>query len=140
MDDLILRNLVSNFAEQRGLSELATASIFEAFVTSSLLRKYHQSDITDVEDDVLVGGSGDAGLDAIVILVNGRAVCTEEDVQFLAERLRRLDVEFVFVQAKTTPKFSAAEIGTFVFGVKQSFLPSLSQRQRFLFGPKFSNS
>ena len=121
MDDLILRNLVSNFEEQRHLSDHPFDRLFEAFVASSLLRKYHQSDITDVEDSVLVGGGGDGGLDAIVILVNGRPVCAEEDVQFLADKLRRLDVEFVFIQAKTAPKFSAAEIGTFVFGVKQFF-------------------
>ena len=121
MDDLILNNLVTNFAEQRRLSDLASETIFEAFVTSCLLRKYHQSDITDAEDSILVGGSGDAGLDAIAVLVNGRPVCAEEDVRFLADKLRRLDVDFVFVQAKTTSRFSAAEIGTFAFGVKQFF-------------------
>ena len=121
MDDLILSSLLSNFQGQRRLSGLASNRIFEAFVASSLLRKYHQSDITDVEDYVLVGGGGDAGLDAIVILVNGRPVCTEEDVQFLTEKLRRFDVEFVFMQAKTAPTFNAADIGTFAFGVKQFF-------------------
>ena len=121
MDDLILNNFVTNFAEQRRLSGLAPEAIFEAFVTSCLLRKYHQSDITDVEDSILVGGSGDAGLDAIAVLVNGRPVCAEGDVTFLADKLRRLDVDFVFVQAKTTSRFGAAEIGTFVFGVKQFF-------------------
>ena len=121
MEDLILSNLISNFEGQRSLSGLTSDRIFEAFVASSLLRKYHQSDITDVEDAVLVGGSGDAGLDAIVILVNGRPVCTIEDVEFLADKLRRLDVEFVFIQAKTAASFRAADIGTFVFGVEQFF-------------------
>ena len=110
MDDLILDNLVNNFAEQRGLSGLPPSDVFEAFVASSLLRKYHHSDITEVEDGLLVGGPGDAGLDAIAILVNGRPVCATEDIKFLADKLRRLDVEFVFVQAKTTPRFSAADI------------------------------
>ena len=121
MDDLILANLINNFAKQRRLSGWAPDRTFEAFVASSLLRKYHQSDIKDVEDCVLVGGTGDSGLDAIIILVNGRPACTEEDVQFFTETPRRLDVEFVFIQAKTSPKFSAADIGTFVFGVKQFF-------------------
>ncbi|MCY4498502.1 MAG: AIPR family protein [Rhodospirillaceae bacterium] len=121
MDDLILSNLLSDFEKQRNLPGLSSDRLFEAFVVSSLLRKYHQSDITDVEDHVLVGGSGDGGLDAIVILVNGRPVCTIEDVNFLADKLRRLDVEFVFVQAKSAGRFRAAEIGTFVFGVKQFF-------------------
>lgn len=127
MNDLILSNLVKNFADRRGLSNLDTASIFEAFVTSSVLRRYHQSDIVDVEDTVLVGGGGDGGIDAIAILVNGRPVCTEDDVEFLAEKLRRLDVEFVFVQAKTGTGFSAKEIGNFVFGVREFFSAVLEQ-------------
>ncbi len=125
MDDLILQNLVSDFAEKRGLTSLASDKLFEAFVASAVLRKYHQSDITDVEEGVLVGGTGDGGLDAVAILVNGRPVCTTEDVQFLADKLRRLDVEFVFVQAKTASGFNSADIGTFVFGVKQFFLAVL---------------
>ena len=125
MNDLILSNLVKNFATQRGLLGQPSDKIFEAFVASCMLRKYHQSDITDVEDALLVGGTQDAGLDAIAILVNGRPVCTEEDVRFLSEKLQRLDVEFVFIQAKTSARFSAAEIGTFVFGVKQFFSAAL---------------
>ena len=41
--------------------------LFEAFAASCVLRKYHQSDITGMEDDILVGGSGDGGIDAIAI-------------------------------------------------------------------------
>ena len=121
MNDLVLQGFVKNFSEARGLSHLESHELFEAFATSSILRKYHQSDTPDLEDDILVGGEGDGGLDAIAILVNGRPVRTEEDVKFFVDNLRRLDVEFVFVQAKTSPKFNAADIGTFTFGIEQFF-------------------
>ena len=121
MNDLILRGLVNDFAANRGLSGLPPAELFEAFATSSILRRYHQSDITDAEDAILVGGSRDGGIDAIALLVNGHPVTTTKDIDFFADKLRRLEVEFVFVQAKTSPAFSAKEIGTFVFGVKQFF-------------------
>src|SRR5260370_6639171 len=45
----------------------------------------------------------------------------QADVDFFVEKLRRLDVEFVFVQAKTSATFNAALIGTFVHGVTQFF-------------------
>ena len=121
MNDLVLEGFVNSFAEARGIAKLPFDGIFEAFATSSLLRKYHQSDITGMEDDVLVGGGGDGGLDAVAILVNGRLVSTEEGLRFFFESHGRLDVEFVFVQAKSSPGFNAADIGSFVFGVEQYF-------------------
>ena len=121
MNDIVLDGFVKNFAESRGLSGRAEDYVFEAFAASALLRKYHQSDIKDMEESILVGGGGDGGIDAIAITVNGRPVMAEEDVLFFSDSLRRLDVEFVFVQAKTTTSFSAADIGSSGFGVEQFF-------------------
>src|SRR5262245_16748735 len=120
MRDIVLQGFVRNFADQRGLAGVDDASVFEAFAISSILRKYHQLDSSDLED-FLTGGAGDAGIDAVAILVNGHPATTNEDVDFFLERLRRLDVEFVFIQAKTSPAFEAASIGTFVHGVRQFF-------------------
>ena len=125
INDLVLEGYVTNFAESRGLSHLPEDDLFEAFATSSILRKLHQWDVTDLVESVLVGGGGDGGIDAIAILVNGRPVRTEEDVDFFAEKLRRLDVDFVFLQAKSSPHFQAKEIGNFLFGVEQFFLEAL---------------
>ena len=133
MKDLVLEGFVKNFAEKRGFSHLEPDDLFEAFAASSILKKYHQTDITDMEDGILVGGSGDGGLDAIVIMVNGRPTRTEEDVQFLVENLRRLDVEFVFIQAKSSPSFNAAEIGNFTFGAKQFFAEAFDSKSKIEF-------
>ena len=121
MKDVVLEGFVKDFSESRGLSHLNSSELFEAFVASAIFRKYHQTDITDFDDGILVGGSGDGGLDAIGIIVNGRLARTKEDVEFFFENLRRLDVEFVFVQAKSSSNFSAEEIGNFAFGVEQFF-------------------
>ena len=121
MNDLILDGFVNSFAERKGISGMPTSEVFEYFVASSVLRKYHQSDITDLENGALVGGGCDGGMDMIAVLVNGHLVSTEDDVKFFVEKLRRLDVEFVFIQAKSSPRFRAADIGTFVFGVRQFF-------------------
>ena len=106
--------------------------VFEAFVTSSLLRKYHQSDTTGMEDEILTGGSGDGGIDAIAISVNGRIASTEEDLQFFFDSHGRLDVEFAFVQTKTSSTFNAAEIGNFMFGVEQFFISSKCTSKSFV--------
>ncbi len=121
MNDVVLEGFVRNFTASRGFAHLKPNELFEAFAASSILRKYHQTDITDYEDAVLVGGSGDGGLDAVAVIVNGRPARTKEDIDFFVEKLRRLDVEFVFLQAKDSPHFNAADIGNFVFGVEQFF-------------------
>ena len=121
MNDLVLDGFVKGFAASRGLANLPEDEQFEAFAASTILRRHHQADITDIEENVLVGGGGDGGLDAIAILVNGRPTTTQEDVEFFADRLGRLDVEFVFIQAKTSAAFNAGEIGTSLFGVREFF-------------------
>ena len=133
MNDLVLEGFVSNYADSRGLSELPTPAVFEAFATSSMLRKYHQTDASGMEDDVLIGGSGDGAMDAIAILVNGRLVSSEQDLDFFVETHGMLDVEFAFIQAKTSAKFNAADMGSFIFGVEQFFKSALNMPQNLSF-------
>ena len=121
MNDLFLLGYIENFANDRGLETNNMPRVFEVFAVSSVLRKYHQFESADIENDVLVGGGGDGGLDAISILVNGRPVRLSEDVDFFIQKLKRLDVEFVFIQAKTSSHFSSSDIGQFMYGVEQFF-------------------
>ena len=121
MNDLVLEGFVNNFIEARGLIGHLESEAFEAFVASCILRKYHQSDILGMEDEILVGGGGDGGIDALVILINGRPISTEEGMDFLFDSHGRLDVEFVFIQAKTSSGFSSSDIGNSLYGVEQFF-------------------
>ncbi|MBK1736161.1 hypothetical protein CKO15_12940 [Halorhodospira abdelmalekii] len=120
MKDLVLKGFVKSFAESRNLSNDDSSEVFEAFATSVVLRKFHSCDFVEL-DEVLVSGSADGGIDGAVILVNGRPVRSREDLDFFKAKLRRLDFEFVFVQAKTSPAFDAGGIGTFLYGVSQFF-------------------
>ena len=123
MKDLVLNGFVNNYAEGRALTGLPDSEVFESFAASCVLRKYHQSNITDIEEEVLVGGTQDGGIDAVAILVNGRPVQSEEDVEAFIEAHGRLEVEFVFIQAKTSPNFRSGDIGSFLVGVEQFFQP-----------------
>ena len=133
MQDLVLEGFIHDFAEARGIGDFKQDDLFEAFVASSVFRKYHQCDISDLEDGVLVGGSEDGGLDAVAIMVNGRPARTEEDVSFFVDKLRRLDVEFAFVQAKSSSGFEASQIGNFAFGVEQFFAAALGNEPKVRF-------
>ena len=96
LNDLVLEGFVNSFGEKRGLTHLSQDELFEAFATSSILRKHHQWDVSDLVDSVLIGGTGDGGIDAVAVLVNGRPARTQEDVDFFADKLRRFEVDFVF--------------------------------------------
>lgn len=123
MKDIVLRGFVNNFAEDRRYIDQDESILFEAFAISSILRKLHHVDPSDLIDldDSLTGGSEDGGIDAIAILVNGRLARTKDEVNYSIEKLRRLDVEFVFIQATISSEFKAEKIGTFVHGVAQFF-------------------
>ena len=123
MKDQILDAYLRDFVEKFGLRSLKDEEAFERLVSYCVVAK-HYADTFD-PDEICVGGSGDLGLDAVAILVNDHLVFSKEDVDHLKKTLRRLDVQFVFVQAKTSARFEAAEIGTFISGVRQFFERSL---------------
>jgi cold shock CspA family protein len=120
MKDLVLNGFVKNFAESHAFADDTSSEVFEAFAMSAVLRKFHACDVAEF-DEILVGGSTDAGIDGAVILVNGRPVKSKEDLAFFRSRLRHLDFQFVFVQAKTSSEFDSGDIGTFLYGVSQFF-------------------
>lgn len=123
MKDRIIASYLKSFTEQFGLTDLDEAKAFENFVNYCVVSKHHP-DTFDPED-IAVGGSGDLGLDGLGILVNDHLVFENAAVDHLKKSLRRLDVQFVFIQAKTSPHFEAADIGTMFSGIRRFFEQAL---------------
>lgn len=123
MQDRIIAAYLADFITEFGLRDLTEAGAFEYFVNYCVVSKHHPDSFDP--DDVAVGGSGDLGIDGLGILVNDHLVSSREDVDHLKKALRRLDVQFIFVQSKTSPHFEATDIGTVIAGVRQFFSPAL---------------
>jgi hypothetical protein len=119
MKDRIISSYLKNFLEKFRLTDLGEAEAFEYFVNHCVISKHHTDSFEP--ERVSVGGSDDLGLDGLGILVNDHLVFAKSDVDHLKKTLRRLDVQFVFAQAKTSPHFEASDIGTFLSGVRQFF-------------------
>lgn len=117
--DKILASYVEDFAAKQGFSSLPPADQFHHFVNYCVVSRA-TSDGFDIED-LSTEGTGDTGVDGVAVLVNGHIVSSPEDVDYFRDRVGRMDVEFIFVQSKSGAHFSAAEIGTFLFGVKEFF-------------------
>ncbi len=130
MKDRILSTYVNDFVDNFNLGELDEASAFEHLASYCVVSKYNPESFES--GDVAVGGPGDLGIDGIGVLVNDHLVQTDSDVDHFKKALHRLDVQFIFVQAKTSPKFEAAEIGNFISGVRQFFEPSLSTTNEYI--------
>jgi cold shock CspA family protein len=125
MKDRIITAYLKDFVEEFSLNSLDETEAFEAFVSHLIMSK-HQPEAFEPED-VTVAGDNDMGIDGIGILVNDHLAFANSDVDHFKKAFHRLDVQFVFVQAKTSPHFEGAEIGNFLSGVRQFFEQSLSE-------------
>ena len=108
MKDHILSAYLKEFVEEFGLTHLTEIDAFEYFAAHSVISKHTPESFEPQE--VVVGGSGDLGIDAIGIIVNDHPVLSNEAVDFLKGGLHRLDAQFIFIQAKTSPHFELSLI------------------------------
>lgn len=124
MNDRILTAYLNDFIDEYGLVDIDEPKAFEHFTSYFIVARYSADQFEP--DEVVIGGSGDLGLDGVGFIVNDHLVHSKEDVDYFKDELHRLDVRFIFVQAKTSPKFEGGEIGTFISGVRQFFGSTLS--------------
>lgn len=119
MKDIMLSGYLSDFSQLNGFSELPESEQFGHFVNYCAISQFSYDDINLL--DVNVDGSHDLGIDGIIVLVNGHCISSVEDVDYFVEKLKRIDVEFLFIQSKMGDSFKGHEIGTFISGVTQFF-------------------
>jgi len=118
VNDQILSGYLQDFSEQHGVEKLSPQELFSRFVTYCVVSK--QAGSPTSLDDLDVDGGQDTGIDAIAVIINDRVVGDREDVDYFRE-LGRIEVDFVFIQSKTSAKFDAGDIGNFIFGVRNFF-------------------
>jgi len=119
MKDRILESYLRSFVEDNNLSDLKEFDAFEHFANFCMVSREHPGDFEF--EDIHVGGTGDSAIDGLAILVNEHLVSSTEAIDYFKKNLRRLDVQFIFIQSKTSDRFEGSEIGTFLFGVKSFF-------------------
>ncbi|MDH4161492.1 MAG: AIPR family protein [Nitrospirota bacterium] len=114
--DKITRSLLDSFSIDNELVKLAEDKQFENFVNFSVISKLHRT--TFELDSVFTGGGGDAAIDGLAIIVNGKLVTEIDELDDVVAESGYLDCDIVFIQSKTSSSFEGSEIGSFVFGVK----------------------
>lgn len=125
MENKIISGYIyEDFKKDFGIEENKEGVLFEMFSNYCIITRIHPDAFStdfDKIEDMNVGGGEDTGIDGLGIIVNEHLVSSIEEIEDLKNFRRRLDVQFVFIQAKTSPKFEAEKVGTFIFGVKDFF-------------------
>ena len=119
--DRITKGYMNNFALSQELHSTSDESkIFEMFACYCVLSREY-ADSFDLSD-IVTGGGSDGGIDGIAIIANNVLIHSPEEFDDLVEQTHSItDLNFIFVQAKTSSSFSGSDIATFGFGVRDLF-------------------
>lgn len=118
MEDPILNAYLRDFTKMYSLSSLKESDAFEFFSAYCVFFRDFSENIS--LEDVIVSGGLDTAIDACGIFLNDIPVTTTQQVDDISTR-QKIDVDYCFVQAKTSKTLNAAEIGSFIQGVKEFF-------------------
>jgi hypothetical protein len=114
----IVEALLKQFAKTQELGSIDSAAAFEQFVTYCALssERLDQGDFRDALTD-----KGEEGLDSVAIIVNGTLVSDPSDIGELASKFARLQVAYVFCQAKSGEKWNGGDVLKFTRAVAGFF-------------------
>lgn len=125
MNDPILESYLREFSKLQGLKGEKESDIFEFFSAYCVMHRDF-SEHTELSD-VVVAGTHDTGIDAAAIFLNDIHVTTPAQIDEISSR-HRIEVDYCFIQSKATQNLNAAEIGSYIQGVREffgtSFMPT----------------
>ncbi|QQT61927.1 AIPR family protein [Sphingobacterium multivorum] len=101
---------------------LQQSKAFEKFVNSTIF-SLEYPEIYNGDASLLnlisIGGGNDTGIDGLGIVVNDIIVRSPDDINLiLAEKNKKIEYDFVFIQSKMQSNFDASEFNTFSIGVE----------------------
>lgn len=118
--DRILKSYIKNYMDSTENKENKESKQFELFSVYCVVSQLYSEIFSS--NDIVIGNGNDCGIDGLAIIANGTLITTVEEVDDLIELNKCLnDIQFIFIQAKSSSKFSGAEIGTFGTGVIDFF-------------------
>ncbi len=117
--DRITQSLITELITNLEIKSESESKDFEKLATYTVVTNEYNKTF-DVQE-LIVGEGNDTGIDGIAIIVNGQLIETTDEIDDLIEKNNFLEVEYIFVQAKTSSNFDGSEINSFLFGVQDFF-------------------
>ncbi|MFJ6042162.1 AIPR family protein [Brachybacterium paraconglomeratum] len=117
--DRITKAHIDEFRQEQSLPDNDIALTFEHFVNYCVLSDHYDDEFSVL--DLHTGGGQDLTIDGIAVVVNGTLVTSTDEAAALLALNGFLDVQFMFMQAKTSSGFNGEEIAAFGDGVLEFF-------------------
>lgn len=117
--DRITESLINELLTTLEITSEGESKDFEKLANYTVVSNEYNKTF-DIEA-ITVGEGNDTGIDGIAIILNGQLIDSSEEVDDLLEKNNFLEIEYIFVQSKTSSSFDSAEINTFIFGVQDFF-------------------
>ncbi len=122
----IIESFLNTHIAEYEIENFEKETAFEHFVNRCIVNKYSVDRFNPLD---IMTDEGEKGIDGVAIIVNDRIILTMDELESVIKENTDLEVKFVFIQSKTSDRFSGDEIGTFVYGVK-AFFEDESRRPR----------
>jgi len=124
--DVVTQSLLKEFSESQKIAGGDLSDQFESFINYIVV-----SDSYSEEFDFgsIATGEGEFGLDGIAIIVNDVLIDDEEQLEDLLAYSPALQIQFAFIQAKTSSSFDAGEMSKFFQAVVDFFKPAVEFQQ-----------
>lgn len=117
--DRIIESFIDDFKADFNYNISDKSKLFEHFVNYVLVSKIYPD--RSSLDKINVGGNRNPGIDGLAIMVNNHLATSNEEVDYFIQDTDALEVEFNFIQSKTSDSFELGSISTFITSVKEFF-------------------
>jgi len=111
--DIITKSHFDQFKKQYGYEQKPEDEAFELFSIYCIISKYVKTDTVSktLLNDLNVGNGGDWGIDGFIIIVNGKVITNQQEVEDLLAVNGTLKATLILIQTKTSSNFNVAELG-----------------------------
>lgn len=117
--DRIIESFVDDFKNEFSYTQIEKSKLFEHFINYVLISKIYPD--RSSLDKINVGGSRNPGIDGLAIMVNNHLVTSQEEIDYFIDDVNTLEVDFIFIQSKTSDNFDMGAISSFIASVKEFF-------------------
>jgi AIPR protein len=117
--DRIIASLTQSFATNHDLDELDRDEQFERFANYCVVATRGTEESFSIEDVTV--DSNEVGIDGLAVKVNGRVITDRQEIIDLASTNGYLQVNFIFIQAKTSESIDTGAVELMGRAVKDFF-------------------
>lgn len=117
--NIITQGNLNDFCKNFNFNNISETEKFEHFANYIIVCNEYDSSQFNILD--LHTGIGTQGIDGVAIIVNNRICFSVDEIKESIEFNKKLDVEFIFIQSKTSEKFEGTELEGFCRWVKTFF-------------------